>query len=171
MGGGGGQTMKIERYRNDQSSHTALYDLVATNSLYAWQHVCIANELESTGKKWYSYLSNQHSGTYNKQYMVINYAAFEIAESLPDEFVWQIKQISGTVAGLDVTDLDIVERWYWASYNVAAIEEMYNKSCYPESVPNSATDTKSSNYENDAIDNNESFENYQICVYLYIHGI
>ena len=167
--------------------NTTLYDLVTTNSLYAWQRVRIANALASTGKEWYSYVANQNSGTYNNQYMVINYAAFEIEESLPDDFVWVIEQIPGTVSGLDVTD--IVERGYWASYNVPAIEEIYNKSGYPDLVAqqgtsesydlaprarifrrdaNSVTDMESykaimryNNYKNDAIENNNPF--WAIC--------
>ena len=132
--------LAILQTRNGKSN-TTLYDSVTANSLFAWQRVRIANALANTGAKWYSYLSNQNSGTYNNEYMVINYAAFEIEESLPDDFVWVIKQIPGTVAELDVAD--IVERECWASYNVAVIEEIYNKSGYPELVASSVTHMES----------------------------
>ena len=69
--------------------------------------------------------------------MVINYGQFVVGSSLPDNFVWVIEQIPGTVAGIDVTD--IVERGYWASYNVPAIEEIYNKSGYPDLVAKQGT--------------------------------
>ena len=137
--------------------NTSLYDSIPTNSLYAWQRVRIANALASIGRKWYSYLSNQNSGTHKKQYMVIKCGAFEIEESLPDDFVWVIKQINipGTVAGIHVTY--IVERWCWASYNVPIIEEIFNKSGYPELVVNSATYIESCNCKHDAIENNNPF--------------
>ena len=112
--------------------NTTLHDLVTTNSLYV---------SATAGKEWYSYLSNQNSRTYSNQYMIINYAAFEIKESLLEDFVWVIDQIAGTVAGLDVTDT--AKRGYWASYNAQTSEEMKNKSGHLELVANSVTDMES----------------------------
>jgi len=156
-----------------------LYDLVTPNSLYAWQRVRIANALAKTGQEWYTYVATANSGTYNNQYMVINYGQFKANQPLPDNFLWVIEQIPGLVAGQDMTD--IVERGYWASYNVPALEVIYNMSGYPDLVKvcgpscsydlaprarifrrdaNSVTDLESyqallryNNYQNDPIEN------------------
>ncbi len=69
--------------------------------------------------------------------MIINYALFKPNEPLKDNFLWVIEQIPGTVAGQDMTD--IVERGYWGSYNLPAIEEIYNKSGYPGLVQKFST--------------------------------
>eukprot|EP00483_Globobulimina_turgida_P001708 UN01710 len=109
--------------------NNTVYDLVTPYSLYAWQRVRIANALSKTGEEWYKNVANQNSGTYNNQYMIINYALFKPNEPLADNFLWVIEQMPGLVAGQDMTD--IVERGYWGSYNVPAIEEIYIRSGYP----------------------------------------
>ena len=110
----------------------ALYDKVTAHSLYAWQRVRIANALSTTGEEWYHYVSNQNSGTYNNQYMVINYRLFEVNEPLQDGLLWVIEQIPGYMEGADMTQ--ILERGYWGSYNVPAFESIYNRSGYPQLV-------------------------------------
>ena len=64
--------------------------------------------------------------------MVVDMNLFELNQPLKDNLLWVVEQIPGTVAGRDMTN--ILERGYWASYNVPAIEEIYNKSGYPEYV-------------------------------------
>eukprot|EP00484_Ammonia_sp_Unknown_P028596 CAMPEP_0197037422 /NCGR_PEP_ID=MMETSP1384-20130603/14642_1 /TAXON_ID=29189 /ORGANISM="Ammonia sp." /LENGTH=534 /DNA_ID=CAMNT_0042467725 /DNA_START=20 /DNA_END=1621 /DNA_ORIENTATION=- len=112
--------------------NTTLYDLVTPQSLYAWQRVRIANALSKTGQEWYQNVANQNSGTYNNQYMVINYGSFKANEPLPDNFLWVVEQIPGYVEGADMTQ--VVERGYWGSFNIPAFEKVYNMSGYPELV-------------------------------------
>merc|ERR1712154_749649 len=92
----------------------------------------IPNALSKTGQEWYSNVANQNSGTYNNQYMVINYAMSKKNEPLPNDFLWVIEQIPGYVEGADMTQ--ILERGYWASYNVPAFEKVFNMSGYPALV-------------------------------------
>ena len=112
--------------------NTTLYDAVTPNSLFAWQRVRIANALSRTGKEWFETVSKCNSGTYNNQYMLINYGLFEANKPLPENFLWVVEQIPGYVEGHDVTN--VVERGYWGSYNVPAFERIYNASGYPELV-------------------------------------
>eukprot|EP00490_Sorites_sp_Unknown_P029332 CAMPEP_0114659680 /NCGR_PEP_ID=MMETSP0191-20121206/18316_1 /TAXON_ID=126664 /ORGANISM="Sorites sp." /LENGTH=258 /DNA_ID=CAMNT_0001885597 /DNA_START=873 /DNA_END=1649 /DNA_ORIENTATION=+ len=161
--------------------NSTLYDLVTPQSLYAFQRVRIANALAHNGPEWFKYISNNNSGTYNNQYMIINYGIFEPNEPLKDNFLWVIEQIPGFVDGQDFTG--VLERGYFASYNVPALESVYNKSGYPELVKskgvvnsydlaprarifrrdsNSVTDLESytklmryNNYKEDPIENND----------------
>ena len=160
--------------------NTTLYDYVTSDSLYAWQRVRIANALSKTGEEWYKNVANQNSGTYNNQYMIINYGIFKKGKSLPDNFLWVVEQVPSYVEGADMTQ--IVERGYWGSYNVPAFEKIYNMSGYPELVEaqgeensydlaprarifrrdaNTVSDLESykaflryNNYKNDSIENN-----------------
>ncbi|ETO01907.1 hypothetical protein RFI_35532, partial [Reticulomyxa filosa] len=100
--------------------NATLYDLVTPYSLFAWQRVAIAYLI---GEDWYSYVSRENSGTYNNQYMVINYGSFTPNEPLPDNMLWVVEQIPGLVAGQDMTN--ILRRGYFASYD---------KSGYPAMV-------------------------------------
>ena len=77
-------------------------------------------------------MKGYNSGTYNNQYMIIDYKNFHIGEPLADNFLWVIEQIPTLVLGYDYTE--ILKRGYFASYNVPAIEEIYNKSGYPQMV-------------------------------------
>eukprot|EP01084_Bolivina_argentea_P095043 170870_1 len=112
--------------------NTTLYDDVTSSSLYAWQRVRIANALSRTGQEWYGHLARENSGTYNNQYMIINYALFERSKPLPDNLLWVVEQVPGYVEGADMTS--VLRRGYWGSYNVPAFEKIYNMSGYPELV-------------------------------------
>jgi len=51
----------------------SILDLVTPNALLAWQRVRLANHLAKTGKEWYDIVKQHNSGTYNNQYMIIDY--------------------------------------------------------------------------------------------------
>jgi len=112
--------------------NTALYDLVVPQSLFAWQRVRVANALARSGPDWYSLVSQFNSGTYNNQYMVINYNLFTIGASLPSNTLYVIEQIPGLVVGADLTNE--LERGYFPSYNVPYFKKVYDLSGYPEVV-------------------------------------
>lgn len=111
---------------------TSLYDQATPESLYAWQRVVAANRLANDGKAWYKVFEKYNSGTYNNQYMVLNHKTFVPGEPLPDDLLWVIEQVPGVVAGEDTTE--VLRRGYWGSYNVPALELIYNLSGYPEFV-------------------------------------
>ena len=74
--------------------------------------------------------SKYNSGTYNNQWMVLDYNLFKPNEPLSDNLLWIAEQIPGNVSSMDVTG--ILERGYWASYNVPSIEYIYNTSGWYE---------------------------------------
>jgi hypothetical protein len=109
-----------------------LYDKVHPYSLLAWQRVRVANELSKNGKEWFENVRQYNSGTYNNQYMVVDYKLFTPGKELPDNLLWVIEQIPGLVVGEDRTS--DVRRGHWPSYNVAFFKEIYVESGYPEIV-------------------------------------
>src|SRR5690349_5353977 len=50
-----------------------LYSKVHPESLLAWQRVRLANEISKSGKEWYKNVKQFNSGTYNNQYMIVNF--------------------------------------------------------------------------------------------------
>ncbi len=56
----------------------------------------------------------------------------KIVKKTTDNFLWEVEQIPGLVAGEDVTHT--LRYGYWPSFNVPAIEEIYDKSGYPQVV-------------------------------------
>jgi len=106
--------------------NTTLYDFVIPQSLMVWQRAMIANALAHTGEEWVTTFARYNSGTYNNQWIVLTYDMFVPGQPLSDGLLWICEQIPGNVSFWDVTH--ILERGYWASYNVPAIEYIYIKT-------------------------------------------
>jgi hypothetical protein len=117
---------------------TSLYKLVMPQALFAWQRVRMANSMASTGEQWAQILAAHNSGTYNNQYMVIDYKRFTQGVSVADGTLWVVEQIPGLVESADVTDQ--LERAYWPSYNIPYFETIYNRSGYPAFVQKYGTE-------------------------------
>ena len=113
--------------------NTSLYNLLSPkNMLWYWERIRIAHALSNSGSEWYSNFGKYNSGTNNNQYMILDYKLFQENEPLPDGLLWIVEQILGSVLGEDRTD--VLRRGYWGSYNVSTMEEIYNKSGYPQIV-------------------------------------
>jgi hypothetical protein len=140
----------------------SLYNLCQPQSLFAWQRVRLANQMAHSGEEWYQIVSQYNSGTYNNQYMVINYPLFKPGKPLADNTLWVIEQIPGQVVGRDLTNelrrgyfpscmlhFHTTISSYLLSYckhmlifidNVPYFVEIYNKSGYPAFVAQFGTD-------------------------------
>lgn len=109
-----------------------LYKKVHPESLFAWQRVRLACQNAHNGKEWSEIIATHNSGTYNNQYMVVDYNKFKKGAVLEPGILWVSEQIPGLVEYGDMTHQ--LERGYWASYNVPYFESVYNQSGYPEFV-------------------------------------
>lgn len=110
----------------------SLYKQVKPQSLFAWQRVRTANSMAHNGKEWCEILKQYNSGTYNNQYMVVDYNKFILGKEILPGALYVCEQIPGYVEYGDATDQ--LERGYWASYNVPYFKTIYEMSGYPEFV-------------------------------------
>jgi len=78
------------------------------------------------------FFSAYNSGTYNNQYMIVNYNLFTPGKDLQDNLLWIVEQIPGYVESADMTTQ--LARGYWPSYNVPYFIRIYNMSGYPDVV-------------------------------------
>lgn len=104
----------------------ALLRLLKPQSLFTWQRARIANALSSDSKQWIEFFTKFNSGTYNNQWIILNYGQFIPNQPLKDELLMIAEQIPGNVSWMDVTQE--LERGYWPSYNIPAIEYIYKTS-------------------------------------------
>jgi len=112
--------------------NSSLYKYIIPQALLAWQRVRLSNIAAKDGKQWGDLLAQYNSGTYNNQYMVVDYNKFDVGKSLNQGTLWVTEQIPGLVVSADMTE--ILSRGYWASYNVPAFKQIYDLSGYPDFV-------------------------------------
>jgi len=117
--------------------NTTLWDKLIPQTLFTWQRVRIANALATNGPHWTEIYQQHNSGTYNNQWIVLDYKLFKPNEPLNEGLLWILEQMPGNCTSRDVTE--ILERGYWASYNVPAIPSIYKASGYPEAVASHGT--------------------------------
>ncbi|XP_022780516.1 putative phospholipase B-like 2 isoform X1 [Stylophora pistillata] len=98
-----------------------------------WIRNLVANRLATTAREWVEIFSKYNSGTYNNQWMVVNYKQFVPNEPLVPDTFWILEQLPGTVIMSDMSEFLEKER-YWASYNLPYFPKIYNLSGQPENV-------------------------------------
>ncbi|XP_027059115.1 putative phospholipase B-like 2 isoform X2 [Pocillopora damicornis] len=98
-----------------------------------WIRNLVANRLANTAREWVEIFSKYNSGTYNNQWMVVNYKQFVPNQPLAPDTFWVLEQLPGTVIMADMSEILDNER-YWASYNLPYFPEIYNLSGQPENV-------------------------------------
>lgn len=88
----------------------------------------VANRLAPDGLSWTKSFKKYNSGTYNNQWLVINYALFRPGRKMPNNgLLYILEQIPGLVETRDVTK-QFFSQMYWASYNVPFIPEIFEAS-------------------------------------------
>lgn len=87
-------------------------------SVLEWLRSMVANHLALNGPSWANVFKKFNSGTYNNQWMIVDYGAFT-----PGKFKKQsglltvLEQLPGMVLVEDKT-LELYNKTYWASYNI-----------------------------------------------------
>ena len=89
--------------------------------------VMVANRLATTGKQWTEIFSRYNSGTYNNQWMVVDYKQVGEGAGLGRGALWVLEQLPGLTRAEDQTDR-LLAAGYWASYNRAFYPTVYQRS-------------------------------------------
>ena len=93
----------------------------------------VANRLAHNGKSWTHIFSKRNSGTYNNQWMVLDYQKFKPGKPLVDGLLWVLEQLPGHVHSEDVTQV-LRTQSYWPSYNTPYFKDIFNMSGAPANV-------------------------------------
>ncbi|XP_074494182.1 putative phospholipase B-like 2 [Sebastes fasciatus] len=111
------------------NSNPALWKFVKpTGTVLAWLRNIVANRLAATGKEWAEIFSEYNSGTYNNQWMIVDYNRFTPGKTDIKEGLFVVlEQIPGLVVFHDKTQ-ELLEKGYWASYNIPYYPEIFNAS-------------------------------------------
>ncbi|NXW56764.1 PLBLB protein, partial [Eurystomus gularis] len=97
-------------------------------SVLEWLRNIVANRLARSGSEWAAVFRQFNSGTYNNQWMVVDYKTFTPGRASPPQgLLTVLEQIPGLVVVADQTEL-LYQQGYWASYNLPYFEEIFNAS-------------------------------------------
>lgn len=91
-----------------------------------WMRSSLSNRLSSTGAEWAASFAHLNSGTYNNEWLVIDYDRFVDGKPGPGT-VTVVDQIPGFVSSEDVTYM-LLQHSYFASYNVPWDAFIFNMS-------------------------------------------
>ncbi|XP_003790002.1 putative phospholipase B-like 2 [Otolemur garnettii] len=93
-----------------------------------WVRNVVANRLALDGATWADVFKRFNSGTYNNQWMIVDYKAFIPGGPSPGSKVLTVlEQIPGLVVVADKT-AELYQKTYWASYNIPSFETVFNAS-------------------------------------------
>ena len=116
----------ITETTNECLSRKRLRKYVQPNSVTTVVRSIVASVMSSSGSEWFEIFSRENSGTYNNQWIIVDYKPFLEYKNLwkrtgrqpdpPLDVLWIIEQAPGLVVGHDKTDHLFAES-YWASYN------------------------------------------------------
>ncbi|XP_041084538.1 putative phospholipase B-like 2 [Polyodon spathula] len=117
------------------NSNPALWKFVTPEgTVMEWLRNMIANRLAKTGKEWAGLFSKFNSGTYNNQWMIIDYNYFTPGKTdIKENLFTVLEQIPGLIMIADKTE-ELFRKGYWASYNIPYFERIFNASGGPELV-------------------------------------
>ncbi|XP_028270012.1 putative phospholipase B-like 2 [Parambassis ranga] len=111
------------------NSNPALWKFVQpSGTVMEWLRNIIANRLATTGKQWAEIFSKYNSGTYNNQWMIVDYNHFIPGKTdIKEELFVVLEQIPGLIIYTDKTQ-ELLKKGYWASYNIAYYVDIFNAS-------------------------------------------
>ncbi|XP_053558122.1 LOW QUALITY PROTEIN: putative phospholipase B-like 2 [Bombina bombina] len=103
-------------------------------SVMEWLRNIVANRLATGGKEWANIFSKFNSGTYNNQWMIVDYNKFHAGQTeVTAGLLTVLEQIPGMVVTDDKSE-ELYRRGYWASYNLPYFETVFNASGVPALV-------------------------------------
>ena len=105
-------------------------NVVADRMVFEFIRNTVANRLATSGKQWTRVFAKFNSGTYNNQFMIVDYNKFQKGvhpSRLSDDLLWVLEQMPGVVEFGDVTHV-LRRQHYWPSYNVPYFQSIYDIS-------------------------------------------
>lgn len=113
----------------------SLFDAVDRSGAGAvpyWVRVIVATRAATTAEQWHEVFYQHNSGTYNNQWMTVDYKRFTPGEPLGAGLFWVSEQIPGFHHAAEQTM--VLQRGHWPSYNVPFYPDVYERSGYPAIV-------------------------------------
>ncbi|TRY78809.1 hypothetical protein TCAL_07583 [Tigriopus californicus] len=117
------------------NSNPALWDFVKPEGqILEGVRATVANRMATNGKEWTKIFTRKNSGTYNNQWMVVDYKKFMPGMSrVKSDLLWVLEQLPGHIRSADMTSV-LAKQSYWPSYNSPYFSDIFNMSGNPAMV-------------------------------------
>jgi hypothetical protein len=116
------------------NGNNSLYNGITSEGvLLEWVRSIVANRLATNGAEWAKLFASMNSGTYNNQWMVVDYNKFAPGQPLADGLLTVVEQIPTLVESGDMTFI-LRNQSYWPSYNTPYFQSVFNLSGGQENV-------------------------------------
>ncbi|XP_029839868.2 putative phospholipase B-like 2 [Ixodes scapularis] len=117
-----------------ENANGSLWNLVKPDSApLTWVRGMVATRLATNGSLWVSIFGRLNSGTYNNQWMVLDYKLFTPGKAIAKNTLWILEQMPNLTKSEDLSNY-LQKQRYWASYNVAFFPAIFNISGQPDMV-------------------------------------
>jgi hypothetical protein len=123
------QNLMVTETTNDVMNAT-LFEYVTAHTVPYWVRITVANRMGTSGASWNDAFGLYNSGTYNNQWIVVDYKLFVPGQPLASNTLWITEQIPGALYGGDATAW-LASNGYWASYNIPYYPYVWTVSGYP----------------------------------------
>lgn len=104
----------------------SLFNKIVPQALLSWNRAMVANTGAKSCEIWMKTFGKYNSGTYNNQWICVDYNKFTPKKSLQPGTLWIGEQIPGLFETADVTTT--LAYGYWPSYNIPYFPNIYNAS-------------------------------------------
>jgi hypothetical protein len=111
---------------------SSLNHWIRPESLMSWVRAAVANRVAKSGAQWVDMFSLYNSGTYNNQWIVVDYNLFTPKQPIKAGTLWIVEQMPGELHKGDVSQT--LAFGYWPSYNIPYFPDIFNKSGFPGAV-------------------------------------
>uniref|UniRef100_A0AC35UH00 Phospholipase B-like n=1 Tax=Rhabditophanes sp. KR3021 TaxID=114890 RepID=A0AC35UH00_9BILA len=116
---------------------TTYNQTVAKEQLHCWVRSIVANQIARSGREWCEVFSRYNSGTYNNQWIVVDYSKFTPHKPLPKHgLLYVLEQLPGFTEYRDVTWY-LNKYSYFASYNLPFYRKISKYSGFDKKVKDS----------------------------------
>jgi hypothetical protein len=111
-----------------------LYDKIQVkDQLPGWVRTIVANQLADSAKNWCEIYEKFNSGTYNNQWVVLDYNKFNPGKELQDGLLYVLEQMPGLIDYQDMTWF-LRKHSYFPSYNIPMFKKVSEYSGFDKRV-------------------------------------
>jgi len=108
----------------------SLYDAITPQSLLSFVRVVIANRMAAGGEQWSQVFSQYNSGTYNNQWIIVDYKLFTPGFPVVPNTLWILEQIPTRCTSADMSV--VLSYGMWLSHNIPFFPDIYALSGFAE---------------------------------------